>query len=56
MTKLLLDYATKNNIILKINEKDHHDNYPLLKCISNNDLEMTNLLIEYANQTNMVLE
>jgi len=33
--KLLIDYATKNNIILEMNEKNKLLDYPLLKGANN---------------------
>jgi len=49
IAKLLLDYATQNNIILKMNNKDEEGMNPLFYCLSgNNNFEMLILLINYA--------
>ncbi|ORX76179.1 hypothetical protein BCR32DRAFT_284430 [Anaeromyces robustus] len=37
ITKLLIDYANKNNLLLNINEKDKDRNYPLLLILINNN-------------------
>jgi len=56
MTKLLIEYANKNNIILELNEKDKDVIYPLIWSIDINNIEITKLLIEYANKNNILLK
>jgi len=51
-----MDYAQHQNIILKLNETDEEGEFPLLKYIYNNNIEMVNLFIEYANNYNIILE
>jgi len=54
--KLLIDYATKNKIILEINEKENeYGIYPLLNATENNNIELVKLLIDYANHNNIIL-
>ena len=54
--RLLIEYANKNNIILKLNEKDVNGYYPLIDVCSKNNMECVRLLIEYANKNNIILE
>ena len=39
-----------------MNEKDRNGNYPLLTAISYNNIEVVKLLIEYANQHQIILK
>jgi len=39
-----------------LNEKNKDGNYPLLKAIFENNIEIVQLLIEYANQHQIILE
>ena len=39
-----------------MNEKNKDGNYPLTEAISNNNIEIVNLLIEYADQHQINLE
>jgi len=41
---------------LKLNEKDNIGYYPLYWAISYNNIEIVKLLIEYANQHQIILE
>jgi len=65
--KTIIDYATENKIILDLNEKDDYGCYPLLSAISDNNIkmakllidystEMVKLLIDYANKKKIILE
>jgi len=54
--KLIMEYANKNNIILKMNEINMNDNYPLLWCTINNNLEIAQLIINYANSNEIILK
>ncbi|KAL6632930.1 ankyrin, partial [Neocallimastix sp. 'constans'] len=56
MIKLLIDYANKNNIVLKINERENNGDYPLFRATFNNNTEIVKLLIDYANKKNVVLK
>jgi len=57
MTKLFIDYATRNNIILNINEPiNENGNYPLLQSININNIEMTKLLLDYVTKNNIILK
>ncbi|ORY20328.1 ankyrin [Neocallimastix californiae] len=47
MVNLLIDYVYKNNIKLKINEKNINGRFPLLLAIDNNNFEMIKILVEY---------
>jgi len=47
---------TKKNITLNINEKGKDGWYPLLRAVSNNNVEIVQLLLEYANQHQIILE
>jgi len=49
MIKLLIVHANESNFILKLN-KEKYGNYLLLNAIKNNNNEMINLLIEFANE------
>jgi len=48
MMELLVDYAIKNRIALKINEKSNCGNYPFLWSTHCNNIKLTKLLIEYG--------
>jgi len=39
-----------------LNENDNYRNYPILKAIEKNKIEIAKLLIEYANKNNIILE
>ena len=54
-TKILIDFANKNNIILNINEKNVTGCYPLYWSVFKNNIKMTKLLIDYANHTSTIL-
>ena len=56
MVQLLIDYANKNNITLKLNEKNKYGSFPLLLSCNKNNIEMVQLLIEYSNKNNIILE
>jgi len=57
MVKLLIDYANKNKIILKLNEKNIIEWYPLLRATHhNNNIEMVKVLIDYSNKNKIILE
>jgi len=40
---------------MELNEKNEDENYPLYCTISNNNIEIIKLLIEYANQNQVLL-
>ena len=48
--KSILNNSTKRKKILKLNEKDEDGYYSLLKAIFKDNIEIVQLLIEYANQ------
>jgi len=52
----LIDYANKNNIVLKINEQDNDGNYPLHSAACNNNIEIVKQLIDYANKNNIIFK
>jgi len=54
--KLILKYAYKNNIILKINEKNKCGNNPFISCIQNNNIKVTKLIIDYAIKNNIIID
>jgi len=45
-----MKYSKENSIILKLNEEDQNGNCPLLNAIKNNNIEMVQLLVEYAKE------
>jgi len=55
MTKLLIDYANRNDIILNIDEKDKYGDYPLLQSTFYDNIEIFKLIIEYANRNDIIL-
>ncbi|ORX83124.1 hypothetical protein BCR32DRAFT_326508, partial [Anaeromyces robustus] len=55
MTKLIIDYASKNNITLDINGKDNNGVSPILYCTFNNNVEMARLIVDYANENYIIL-
>jgi len=50
-----MEYANKNNIILKLNEINKDENFPLLVAIHDNDIEIVKLLMAYFNENNTLL-
>jgi len=56
LVKLIIAYANKNNMILKINEVVNNNNSPLLWCIINSNLGMAELIINYANSNRIILK
>jgi len=51
MTKLLMDYSTTNNLILKINEKDEDKMNSLLYITSKNlNIKLLHYLNDYAKK------
>jgi len=56
MVKLLLDYASKNDIIIELNEKDEDGDYPLLVAVNKNKFELVKLLVDYANTNHVILK
>lgn len=53
--KLLVDYATKNHIILNINDISNNGFTPLIG-ISANDVDMFNIIKDYANNNDIILD
>ena len=51
-----MGYASKNKIILELNEKDIDGWYLLLEVTYYNNTEILKLLIEYANKNKIILE
>jgi len=54
LVKLLMNYATKLNIKLKLNGKNWRT-HPLIQAIRNNYYEKVKLLIDYAENHNIIL-
>eukprot|EP00833_Pecoramyces_ruminatium_P006641 jgi/Orpsp1_1/1180673/evm.model.c7180000074290.1 len=54
--KLLIRYADKYNITLKLNKKENFGYYPLLLAIEKNNIEIIELLIKYAEENGITLE
>jgi len=42
--------------LLKLKEKSKNENYPLLVACYHEDIEIAKLLIEYANDNNILLD
>jgi len=53
--KLVLEYAYKNDIILKINGKNKYGNNPFIWSIHNNNIEIVKLIIDYARKKNIII-
>jgi len=51
-----MEYAKKNNIMLKVNEKGKGDEYPLFYCVKNDNIEIINLLMKYTRENNIILD
>lgn len=60
--KILIEYANRHNIILKINDTVEENryyqesSYPISYLIKQNDLETSKLLINYAKEHKIVLK
>ncbi|KAL6632921.1 hypothetical protein U3516DRAFT_775019 [Neocallimastix sp. 'constans'] len=50
IVKLLIDYASKNDITSQINEQNNYKDYLLLFAASKDNIEIVKLLIDYANE------
>jgi len=50
-----MEYGDSKGIVLTVNENNNFNYYPLLYCTYKNDVEITKLLIDYANKHNIVL-
>jgi len=54
MVKLLINYATKNNIILDVNKEKKCSGcsaiYAILYALSHDNIDMVKLLLEYAKK------
>ncbi|KAG4097574.1 hypothetical protein H8356DRAFT_1077866 [Neocallimastix lanati (nom. inval.)] len=55
VVKSIIDYANKNNIILRLNEKDNDNSYPLLISAFVNKPEVAKLIANYTNTNNITL-
>jgi len=56
IVKLLIEYASKNNIILKLNEINKSGNYILLCVCDKSNIDIVELLIDYANKKQYYFE
>jgi len=45
-----------NHIIININNKTKNGDYPLLKAIDKNKIEIVKIFIEYANKNNIIIK
>jgi len=55
MVKLIIDYANKNKIILKINEKENRFGcFPLLMAIEKKNTKIIDLIMEYAGKNSLI--
>ena len=50
----ILRNSTKKRKILELNEEDNFGKYPLYLAIDKNNIEIVQLLIEYANQHHII--
>ena len=55
MAKLIINYAIKNDIKLKVNDKNKFNYYPILCSVRNNNIEMVKLIVDYASKTSIKL-
>lgn len=51
-----MNYAIKNNILLKVNEKFKSNDYPLLYATVHNNIKMIKLLMDFSKENNIILE
>jgi len=56
ITKLIQDYAFKNNIILNLDQKNSIGDYPLFWAVHKNNFELVEMCMNYANKSNIILE
>ena len=54
--KSIIKNSVGNKNILELNEKNKYGDYPLLWAIDNNNIEIVQLLIDYALQHQIILE
>jgi len=55
IVKLLIEYAIKNCIFLKINDCNEMGDFPLLYAIKRDNVKIVKLLIHYAKTNNIIL-
>jgi len=56
MVKSIIDYANKNNIILKLNENNYDKLDTLLLTILKNNIDIFKLIIDYINKNDIILK
>jgi len=49
-------YAKEANMFLDVNKKDRFGNYPVIYGIKNKNFELVHMLIDYANEHNVILK
>jgi len=55
--KVLIKYTDENDMILELNEKKNkYGEYPLLLVTENNNIEMTKIIIDYANKHSITIK
>jgi len=52
----ILNEANQMNAIFNINKKDTNGGYPLLWVVEKDNIEMVKLIIDYANNNNIILD
>ncbi|ORY39765.1 hypothetical protein LY90DRAFT_40939 [Neocallimastix californiae] len=56
MVQLMINYINKNNIELRIDEKDIDGDYPFIKAIESNNIKLVELILNYAIDNNIILK
>jgi len=51
-----MDYANKKNILLNIKDQNCDKIYPLSKALNNNNIEIVELILDYANEKDITLD
>lgn len=51
-----MDYAKKHKIVLEINDKNIHGDYPLVEAVCNDNYYLVDKLIDYAEKNDIVLK
>eukprot|EP00833_Pecoramyces_ruminatium_P005328 jgi/Orpsp1_1/1179360/evm.model.c7180000069001.1 len=55
MINLLIEYANNNNTLLNVNQKNENENYPIVKALGKNDIEIIKILVEYTKNKGIIL-
>jgi len=56
ITRLLMNFAEKNHIVLPLNERNSQGEFSLLSAINNGNVNMVKNLMDYAERQNVIFD